>query len=96
MLFAVHCLDRPDSAADRKTHFDAHMAHLKSAAAARIVLSGPLLADDEQTTVGSFFILEAPSKADATAFNQTDPFSKAGIWKDVSIHPFLKRIDNRT
>ena len=29
------------------------------------------------------------------AFHQNDPFYHAGVWRAVSIHPFLKRVDNR-
>jgi uncharacterized protein YciI len=94
MLFAVHCLDRPNSLDDRREKFDAHMAHIK-ATPVKIVVSGPLLADDNETTIGSLFIVDAPSKAAAEAFNTGDPFYKAGIWKETRIHPFLKRIDNR-
>jgi uncharacterized protein YciI len=94
MLFAVHCLDRPNSIDDRRVNFGAHMAHLK-AARLKIVISGPLLGDDNETTVGSFFLLDAPSRAEAEAFNRDDPFRRAGVWMEVRIHPFRKRIDNR-
>jgi uncharacterized protein len=41
------------------------------------------------------FIFEAPTKEAVVAFNAGDPFSKAGVWKAVNIHPFLMRVDNR-
>jgi uncharacterized protein YciI len=94
MLFAVHCLDRPNSIEVRRANFDAHMAHLK-ATRLKIVISGPLLGTDHETTVGSFFLVDAPSMTDAEAFNRDDPYRRAGVWKQVKIHPFLKRIDNR-
>jgi uncharacterized protein len=95
VLFAIHCLDRADSAADRKAHFEAHIAYLKALTEVRIVVSGPLLADDGATTIGSRFIIDAPGKAEVVAFNRADPFSGAAIWRETRIHPFLKRIDNR-
>jgi uncharacterized protein YciI len=95
MLFAVHCLDRPDAGEERRLRFDEHMAYVKSRSA-MIVLSGPLLADDLETTIGSMFIVEAEDKQAALAFNSDDPFARTGIWKEVRVHPFRKRIDNRT
>ncbi len=61
----------------------------------KAVISGPLLADDEQTMIGSCFVLEAGSLAEVEAFNSNDPFAKVGLWKTVSIRPFSKRVDNR-
>ena len=45
--------------------------------------------------VGSLFLLEADNKEEVVAFNRADPFTKAGVWKTVNIHPFSKRVDNR-
>ena len=95
MHFIVHCLDRQGAGADRLAHYEAHKAYL-AAAPVKIVVSGPLLADDEQTMIGSLFLVDAASKADVIAFNRADPFNKAGIWQEIRIHPFLKRMDNRS
>jgi uncharacterized protein YciI len=94
MHFIVHCLDHPGTVGDRLAHYDAHKAYL-GAAPIRIVISGPLLADDGETMIGSLFLVEAASKAEVEAFNAADPFNQAGIWQDIRIHPFLKRMDNR-
>jgi uncharacterized protein YciI len=94
MHYVVHCLDH-DSAVDlRLSHYDAHKAYL-AAAAVKTVISGPLLADDEATMIGSCFVLEAANLGEVVAFNSNDPFAKAGLWKTVSIRPFAKRVDNR-
>lgn len=94
MRFVVHCVDRPDALPLRQAHYEAHKAYLASGGVATVV-SGPLLADDGETMVGSLFIFEAPSKEDVAAFNRADPFARAGVWASVSIHPFLMRVDNR-
>jgi uncharacterized protein len=94
MHYTIHCLDRQGAVADRLAHYDAHKAYLGSTPA-KIVISGPLLADDEETMIGSFFLIEAAGKDEVVAFNTADPFTKAGIWREVRIHPFLKRMDNR-
>lgn len=94
MHFIVHCLDRPNAVQDRLAHYDAHKAYLASASV-KSVISGPLVADDNETMIGSLFLLEAETKDEVLAFNAADPFNQAGIWEKVEIHPFLKRVDNR-
>jgi uncharacterized protein YciI len=94
MHYVIHCLDHDGAVGKRLAHYDAHKAYLASAPV-RTVISGPLLADDEETMIGSCFVLEAGSLAEAEAFNRADPFAKVGLWKTVSIRPFSKRVDNR-
>lgn len=94
MHYVVHCLDHDGAVDLRLSHYDAHKAYL-AAATVKTVISGPLLADDEATMIGSCFVLEAANLAEVVAFNSNDPFAKAGLWKTVSIRPFAKRVDNR-
>lgn len=94
MHYIIHCLDRPAAVQQRLALYDAHKAYLAQAAI-RTVISGPLLADDHETMIGSCFLVEADSLAAVQAFNAADPFQTAGVWETVSIRPFLKRVDNR-
>lgn len=94
MHYVVHCLDQDGAVATRLANYDAHKAYL-AAATVKTVISGPLLADDNETMIGSCFVLEADSLAAVQDFNRNDPFNKVGLWKTVSIRPFLKRVDNR-
>lgn len=94
MHYVIHCLDYPGAVQRRLDHYDAHKAYL-GAAAIKTVISGPLMADDETTMIGSCFVVEAATLDEVTAFNAADPFAKAGLWQTVSIRPFLKRVDNR-
>ena len=94
MHFIIHCLDKQGAVQDRLANYEAHKAYL-GRAPVRILVSGPLLAPDHETMIGSFFLVEAASEDDVQAFHDADPFKKAGIWERVSIHPFLKRMDNR-
>ena len=94
MHYVIHCLDHDGAVNKRLDHYEAHKAYL-GAAAMKTVISGPLMADDETTRIGSCFVVEAATLAEVEAFNQADPFAKAGLWKTVSIRPFLKRVDNR-
>lgn len=94
MHFILHALDKPDAVATRLAHYDAHKAYLAQTPI-KTLISGPLLAADGETMIGSFFLLEAQSRDEVIAFNDADPFKAAGIWERVSIHPFNKRVDNR-
>jgi uncharacterized protein len=92
--YVIHCLDHPGSVQKRLEHYDAHKAYL-GAARIKTLISGPLMADDETTMIGSCFLVEAASLSEAEAFNANDPFNHAGLWQTISIRPFLKRVDNR-
>lgn len=94
MLFVIHCVDHPGKVEDRLAHYEAHKAYLAAAPVVSVV-SGPLLAEDHETMIGSLFIVEAERIEDVQGFNAGDPFNKAGIWQDVRIHPFNMRVDNR-
>jgi uncharacterized protein YciI len=93
MLFVIHAEDKPGALATRLANYDAHKAFLSdtSPQGVRIVMSGPLVADDETTMIGSLFIVEASDRATVERFNRTDPFSVAGIWGNVTISGFLRR-----
>ena len=95
MHYTINCLDKEGAVHARLANYEAHKAYLGEASV-RIVISGPLLAPEQETMIGSFFLVEAETQAEVQAFHDADPFKKAGIWGRVSIHPFLKRMDNRS
>jgi hypothetical protein len=94
MHYVVHCLDHADALDTRLANYEDHKAYLASAPI-RLVVSGPLLADDGETMIGSMFLVEADDKAAVEDFNRNDPFARTGVWARVDIHPFFKRVDNR-
>ena len=94
MHYIIHCLDKPDALQTRLANYDAHKAYLAKAPV-KIVISGPLVADDGETMIGSCFLVEAGSKEEVLAFHNADPFKAADVWAHVHINPFLKRMDNR-
>lgn len=94
MHYVVYCLDHEGAVDERLANYDAHKTYL-STDKTKTVISGPLLAEDNETMIGSLFIVEADSKEEVVAFNKADPFAKAGVWKIVNIYPFNKRVDNR-
>jgi uncharacterized protein len=93
MLFTIHALDKPGALPTRLSTYDAHRAYLNSVTGqpVTIVMSGPLVEDDNETAKGSFFLVEAPDRAAVEAFNRADPFHAAGIWESVRIVAFLRK-----
>lgn len=94
MHYVIHCLDHEGAVEKRLGHYEAHKVYL-AAAKIKTLISGPLLADDEETMIGSCFVVEADSLADVEEFNRNDPFRGINLWKSISIRPFNKRVDNR-
>lgn len=93
MLFAIHALDRGGALPRRLENYEAHKTFLADTRGfgVRIVVSGPLVADDGETMIGSLFIVEAENRAAVEAFNAADPFRKADLWREVTITGFIRR-----
>jgi uncharacterized protein YciI len=93
MLFVIHAVDRAGALPVRLAHYDAHKAFLAdtSGHGVRIVMSGPLVADDGASMIGSLFLIEAPDRATVERFNAVDPFRAVGIWERVTITGFIRR-----
>jgi uncharacterized protein len=84
MLYLIYCEDRPDGAAIRAATRETHLAYL-----ARhrdiLILGGALLGEDGSTRIGSSFIINVPSPAAAAEFSRNEPFTAAGLFKEVRI-----------
>jgi uncharacterized protein YciI len=93
MFFVLHAFDKAGALPTRLANYDAHKAFLADTSphGISIIMSGPLVADDGKTMIGSLMILEAPDRASVEAFNRADPFFAAGIWERVNIIAFVKR-----
>ncbi len=89
MLWAIHCTDNPDTAALRAENLTAHREYLGSKKSV-IVLAGATLSDDGEQMTGSVFIVNTGSRDEAKAFSDGDPFTKAGIFKSVTIQRMRK------
>ncbi len=90
-MFVVHALDK--KGAERKKFYEEHRAYVGTAASKRIcmIMSGPILAEDGDTSAGSFYFLEAPDRQTVVDFNKNDPFTRNGVWEKVEINAFLRR-----
>jgi uncharacterized protein YciI len=75
MFFVLHAFDRPGALANRLANYDAHKAFLADTSphGVSIIMSGPLVASDGETAIGSLMILKP----------QTAPPSRRSI---VPIH----------
>jgi uncharacterized protein YciI len=82
--YLVYGRDRPDTAALREEHTEAHWAYMDRFADAMIA-RGPTLTPDREEATGSLHILDLPDAAAALAFAQDDPYRQAGVFEDVLI-----------
>ena len=92
MFYTIHCLDRENMLQTRLDHYNAHRRYLDEAAI-DIALAGPITSDDNETPIGSFFVVAAECREEAENFNQSDPFYRLNVWdrEGIRIHRFLKR-----
>jgi len=90
MLFCLHIQDKPDRAETRKQFVDEHRAYQKDCGV-DVTLSGPLLAEDGETMIGSIFFIEAPDRAGVEKFIANDPFTRNDVWGKTVLTRFLRR-----
>lgn len=86
MLFVLYCRDKPDSRELRLATRASHLDYAKAADCIR--MAGPMLGDDGESMIGSLFVIDVSDLAAAKAFNTDDPYTRAGLWGSVAIHPF--------
>lgn len=90
MPFCLHIQDKPDRAGTRKKFVEEHRACQKDCGV-DVTLSGPLLAEDGETMIGSIFFIEAPDRAAVEKFIANDPFTRPDVWGDAILTRFLRR-----
>jgi len=84
MLWAISCVDKADTAAIRDKHLVPHREYLQSQKGI-LVLAGATQSDDGATAIGSLFIVNAGSRADAKKFSDGDPFTQNGVFASITI-----------
>ena len=90
MLFCLHIQDKPDRVETRKQFVDEHRAYQKDCGV-DVTLSGPLLAEDGGTMIGSIFFIEAPDRAGVKKFIANDPFTRNDVWGESVLTRFPRR-----
>ena len=84
MLWTISCTDKPDTAAIREKHLQPHRDYLQSKKSI-LVLAGATQSDDGAQAIGSLFVLNVGSRAEAKAFSDGDPFTQNGVFADITI-----------
>ncbi len=76
----------------------AHLERLQALQAqGRLVLAGPLPAVDSRDPgaagfTGGLIVAEFPSREEAQAWAQADPYVQADVYRDVTVHPFVQAL----
>lgn len=87
-LFVISYVDKPNSLALRMANREAHLAYAHADnKPAKVRLGGPYL-DEKGDMAGSLIILEAPDRAAAVAFTESDPYVRAGLFSSIDVRPF--------
>ena len=84
MLWAISRIAAPNFTANREKSLQPHIDYLQSHKKI-LVLSGATTSDDGKDFVGSLLIVNVGSRAEAQAFVDGDPFTKAGMFTGVTI-----------
>ncbi|MDZ4741128.1 MAG: YciI family protein [Alphaproteobacteria bacterium] len=87
MLFALICIDNPDSSELRSVMRASHLAYI-DAQLRQVKIAGPFMSDDDQTMLGSLIVIEALDIAAARAFAAADPYALGGLFSTVDIKPW--------
>ena len=89
MLWVITCVDNPNTAEIRARVLQPHRDYLASQKGI-IVLSGATQNDEGTEAIGSTFILNVNSRAEAKRFSDGDPFTQNGVFKSVTISRMRK------
>lgn len=89
MPFMIETFDKPGTLDLRAKVRDEHLAFLK-ANAALLLACGAKLDDDGNASGGGLYVVALESRAEATAFIESDPFFKAGLFERVAIQRWRK------
>jgi uncharacterized protein YciI len=84
MLWTISCVDKPNTAAIREQHLKPHREYLQSQKGI-LVLAGATQNDEGTEPIGSLFVVNVGSRADAKKFSDGDPFTQNGVFSSVTI-----------
>jgi len=84
MLWAISCVDKPNTAAIREKVLQPHRDYLGSQKGI-LVLAGATQTDDGKEAIGSLFVVNVNSRAEAKKFSDGDPFTQNGVFQSITI-----------
>ena len=89
MLFVIIAKDHANSTELRA---DTRPTHLEYLGRHDVRYAGPMLSDDQTQPIGSVVIVDVADLTAARDFAASDPYSVAGLFTEVSVHPFKQVI----
>ena len=89
MLFVIITKDHADSTQLRANTRPNHLEYLGGH---EVHYAGPMLSDDQDQPIGSIVVIEAADLTAARDFAANDPYTLAGLFTEVSVHPFKQVI----
>ena len=84
MLWAISCVDKPNTAKVREEQLLPHREYLQGQKKI-LVLAGATQNDDGTAAIGSLFVVNVGSRAEAKAFSDGDPFTANGVFASITI-----------
>ncbi len=85
-IFAIYCVDKPNSLELRMATREAHLAYVGSFRD-QLRLGGPML-NENGDMAGSIIMVEMETLAEAQALAAGDPYNQAGLFERVDITAF--------
>jgi uncharacterized protein len=86
-IFSLTCIDKAGALDLRMATRAAHLAYLDEFMA-NVKLAGPLLDEVDGAMIGSHFILDFETLAQAQAFAANDPYASAGLFDSATLRPY--------
>ena len=86
--FAIHCIDKPDSAELRAATRPEHLAYIGKIVDS-VLVAGPLLGLDG-APIGSLLIIDFADRKAAIQFAADDPYALAGLFASVAVTAWKK------
>ena len=90
MPYLIYAIDHPDKHDLREAEREAHRKYLAKAGE-KLLASGALLDDNDEKITGGVTLLDVETRQEAQQFVKDDPYSKAGIRKEIQILRWRKR-----
>lgn len=90
MPYLIYAVDYEGMDAEREAIRSDHRKYLQSFGE-KVLASGALLADDQNTVIGGITLLDVESRDEAIAFEKDDPYAIRGIRNEVKIIYWRKR-----
>ncbi len=93
MPFAIITVDKPNSLALRNQTRAEHLAYL-DANKEKLLAAGAKIDDEGEGGYGGVILVDTEDRAEAEAFIQNDPFTRAGLFSGIEVVRWRKAFFN--